>query len=1257
MKILSLRLKNLNSLKGQWFIDFSQEPFSSNGLFAITGPTGAGKTTLLDAICLALYHQTPRMSNISQSQNEIMTRHSADCSAEVEFMVKGIVYRAFWSQRRSRNSATGNLQAPLVELSTVADGKIITNKSKDKLALTAQITGLNFARFTKSMLLSQGQFAAFLNAQANERAELLEELTGTEVYGLISSNVYQQYKDSKHQLDQSNAKVSGLALLTDEQKQQIEQQLSNSRNQHQQFVALKKQTQEYMDWQQQVLHSKQQQHHAFDKLGAAKAQLNEQQPQLQLLKKNQPAQQLKLAFDGIEQKQQQLAGYQQQQSDIAEQQQDLSKQIHNNSEQLAQQTQQFEQFKQQSIETEQLINEQVVPIDQQLKQLGDYLQQHQQQRIHLEQQLTACANLYQQHQLGLDSCHYQLEQADSYIREHQTDGLLAEQLPLWQSQFNQLTEFDNNLAKLTQQLTQASASQQQAEQNLAGLEQQLNQQEIHLSKQQQVVAQHQKSLQLLMKQKGAEQVAEQINIKEQQLVVLAQMLIAQQQHQQLAHQYQHNHGLLLEQQHKFQQVNQQIEQQVASRVTLQQQLNDVHQLVQQQKLIISLTDARQHLQANSPCPLCGATEHPAIESYQQIDLSDNEKRLNQLNNDFEQLNETIHQRQTQSATIEQAIENYQQNLDEINRQNQPNLDNWRTWCEQINKTLNIDDGPKAVEYQEQCQQHLQQLKQAHQAQLHAEQQLNQAQSQLAKVEQQKQQAQFDLQQQLQHIEHAKAQKHALEQQQHDDGQKYQHIEQQLTASLAQLSLPMPPLAEYQAWLNTQKQQSQQFKQQKQQLEKLQQQQHSLSIELQKIATEKTQLDAQLQQRLVETQAQQKQHQQLLDERRECFGEQDVAQVRKQIASAHQQFERKIEQLRQQVQNDQQQQQSFNGQMSVLNENISQLSTQLTQAQQQFESQLKDSQFESIQQLHEALLAPSKLEMLTELKQRLEQQVIEAQTILNRCNGQYLQLIDAPITPPKALSAAMFCDHTDEQQQLSFVMHDDHNGKKAQHIDYQQQLTWLSEQIDILMRNQGSLEQQLHADAQLRITQQQLLEQIAKDQQTHDDWAYLNHLIGSADGNKFRRFAQGLTLDHLVFLANKQLNRLHGRYSLQRKTSEALELMVIDSWQGDTLRDTKTLSGGESFLVSLALALALSDLVSHKTSIDSLFLDEGFGTLDSETLDIALSALDNLNASGKMIGVISHIEAMKERIPVQIQVTKANGLGFSHLAKQFEVREG
>ncbi len=222
-------------------------------------------------------------------------------------------------------------------------------------------------------------------------------------------------------------------------------------------------------------------------------------------------------------------------------------------------------------------------------------------------------------------------------------------------------------------------------------------------------------------------------------------------------------------------------------------------------------------------------------------------------------------------------------------------------------------------------------------------------------------------------------------------------------------------------------------------------------------------------------------------------------------------------------------------------------------------------------------------------------------------------------------------------------------------DIRQLLSGLGDMVKAEAAHQGELRQQLASDQQRRDKQRLLLEAIARGQQQCDDWGYLNQLIGSQKGDKFRRFAQGLTLDHLVFLANRQLSRLHGRYLLQRKASDTLELQVADTWQADAVRDTRTLSGGESFLVSLALALALSDLVSTKTRIDSLFLDEGFGTLDGETLDTALDVLDNLNASGKSIGVISHVEAMKDRIQVQIRVRKRNGLGVSQLDSAYAVK--
>jgi len=163
----------------------------------------------------------------------------------------------------------------------------------------------------------------------------------------------------------------------------------------------------------------------------------------------------------------------------------------------------------------------------------------------------------------------------------------------------------------------------------------------------------------------------------------------------------------------------------------------------------------------------------------------------------------------------------------------------------------------------------------------------------------------------------------------------------------------------------------------------------------------------------------------------------------------------------------------------------------------------------------------------------------------------------------------------------------------------------------------------------------------------EKWGTLNQLIGDASGNKFANFAQGLTLQNLLVYANKRLKKLSDRYLLDRPADDGI-LRVVDQYQGNTERAVSTLSGGETFLISLALALSLSDMASKNVSLDSLFIDEGFGTLDQDTLDIALGTLEQLQTeSQKTVGVISHVEALKERINVQIRLEK-NAQGYSQL---------
>jgi exonuclease SbcC len=206
----------------------------------------------------------------------------------------------------------------------------------------------------------------------------------------------------------------------------------------------------------------------------------------------------------------------------------------------------------------------------------------------------------------------------------------------------------------------------------------------------------------------------------------------------------------------------------------------------------------------------------------------------------------------------------------------------------------------------------------------------------------------------------------------------------------------------------------------------------------------------------------------------------------------------------------------------------------------------------------------------------------------------------------------------------------------------EQLAMSNELLAALNQQLGQRQQRLHDHRAGQERHAQLAADLERQQQEARRWRRLAELIGSADGKKFSEFAQGLTLARLVELANRHLARLNDRYHIQRNPEEHLDLLIVDDYQAGASRSMNSLSGGESFLVSLALALGLSELAGRKTQIDTLFIDEGFGTLDPDTLDVALSALETLQGSGKMIGIISHVEALKERVSTQIHVRRGAG---------------
>ena len=1207
MKILAIRLKNLASLAGPFEIDFTAEPLASAGLFAITGPTGAGKSTLLDALCLALFGAVPRLSNAQVSakapdaDGEISTgdprtllrRGTGEGYAEVDFVgIDGRRYRARWEANRAREKAGGKLQASRQSLRDIDLDQLLASQKVEFKTQLESVLGLNFEQFTRAVLLAQSEFSAFLKANDNERSELLEKLTDTALYTRLGRRAFDKTKEAReaHKLLQDEA--TGVTPLTPEARTELDQRFNEAQQQLKTQQAQLKQLELQSLWLKALRQLQDEQLSATEQLTSARQDWQ-----------SLTAERLKLTrLEQLAPQRHQFA----RQSELSALLTPLAAQI------------------QQHTQQQQALHERQTALEQSLSTAQTALVEAQRQHSAnvplLRQAFEAQSTLAR---LNKDAGHSAELKQHAELACTQGQGTIQSLLEQQRQVAERLLRIAGELAQSAHlaPLSDAWSAYRDRLQQLMLIGNRLNKGEAELQALEQsasraaaeLVAQKQ-HLEVLYKEAGAEPeaVAEQIQL-------LGNLL--QDNRKNLRH-FEELTRLWASQQELDQRIaelqrRQTAAQQERDRLTqdgvkskneltvAEQTLTVTRELLERQRLArsASVEELREQLQDDQPCPVCGSPDHPYHQPealLQSLGRHDESEQAN-AQKAVDSLKEKLTDLRTEvGGVIAQQKELLQQQEHLLAQQQSlaPTLD-----AHPLSAQLQAQDATQRdawlAQQNSQLQQSITQDEQRQTALLTLQQDASRLQQQLRGAENASQQA-----------------TQQLANQQRELNSDRQRLDEELAAFSALL-----PAATLQALRNEPAATFMQLDRQiAERLQQLEQQRDELDEQLQRQQTLEKEQDRQLT-RVQQQEAAQQQFAALAEQQQTC--QQQLAQLLGQHTSAEQ-WQQQLDQAVEQARNAE----------TVAHQELQTVRTRLVE----LAAELKAMQERLMALETEDRELSAKIADWRALHPELDDGGLE--DLLSVDDQQVSALRQRLQQNEKAIEQAEVLLQEREKRLASHLAQDNGNLDAGQLATA---LADLQNQFAASEHRCAELRAQQAEDQRRQNANQALAQRIADAYNEYQRWARLNALIGSATGDTFRKIAQAYNLDLLVHHANVQLRQLVRRYRLKRGGS-MLGLLVMDTEMGDELRSVHSLSGGETFLVSLALALGLASMASSTLKIESLFIDEGFGSLDPESLQLAMDALDGLQAQGRKVAVISHVQEMHERIPVQIQVHRqGNGL--------------
>lgn len=1209
MKLCQLKLKNLNSFREEVELDFEKSPLDDASLVAITGPTGAGKTTLLDAICVALYGKTPRLSGTgSQNPSYLISHGEKEGFAEVCFMANETRYLATWSLKRGSPAK--------VRLGYAEDGKLISDKlsSRGKSLGSSQntvseevesILGLDFDAFKRSVMLAQGEFAAFLKASKEERRTILEATADIGIYDLLKQVLNEKVGEveatnaavadelnripeaSQEQVAEAKEKCERLqedARRLDEENQENQQEKARETKRTEEFEKLQS-----LEGRQEELRDQQSRIEALEserkfaekarrllpekqEYDRAKADLEstEQAFSVARAEKTDAEERVEAdqaAFDGIAIECQRASYEHDQWTEIyAEAKSDVERA-----------RERFAEAERRTPDLGELSN--------QIDILSDQLTDRQAERSQLKENIQAAQIFLDENPLP----------SDRQRRLNRATGLLAK------------------LSSLENQLERTSRNKAQIEEKVMSLKRETKE----LSKRHGERLSEKADAEAALETAAAEfKARKEVGSREVWTTRKRQAVKAQP----IAQEYEAAKGNLADSQARLRELS---ESEARLNAELEQiQIEMANQTKECQRaagawlrcekaresamLANPINQLRQHLHTGEPCLVCGATEHPdadVVEPECENLLQNAEKKSADAKAYADEAQVQLQAMKTKQAQSEQnkrstvdQIEECTTEIEELREDAALFLAQWK----EINPDVDVssDWTAQQIERADSAIADLGEAEQAHTQALHAcqmaSQQLETSEQKIARETQSLNEAKEQLENVCDEVEDLKA--------------SIKDIDARFWDLLPDTIHSVAPVAAVEQF-------TEKIERVAAREEELQETINGLQLLETNIGTDRRHLDSF-----------RRNHGALQAEidRYQCEGETILNAVREKTngLETEAEIDAAIEYLKAKLQAKKEKRDQADRRLldsrnlstekqtayGICEDRHRECGEKFGRARQVYFDRLEAEGIDSPEAHHIAFRNDDQMQaiigQIEAYKNEMQQLALEITELQTRFEENPFD--------PEALGVI-----TAQVEEIEARHQEAHREIGAQ------------------QRKIGDLKDALEKREALGDEQR-------KAQQELQRWQRLKKTIPD---NALRDFALEIIFDQMGILANEQLKYLTSdRYQLKVETIR--DLTVVDRWNANEERPVETLSGGESFLTSLALALALSELSRGRAQLNSLFLDEGFGTLDTETLEVAMAALEGLRMQGRNIFLISHIQELTRRLPVKIKIRKrGNGSSF------------